>query len=160
MALKLHNRPLCPYYFSLSAVCVFAIWYEFERLHKPEVLISAIAALITFGVYSYKQHLDEAKLFKELFSEFNLRYDELNETLNSIKDRRDSRQLCQPEIDKVYSYFNLCAEEHFFHKAGYIDELVWNTWYRGMSIFFKNPQIMDLWDDEPKDTYYGFRPQI
>ena len=59
----------------------------------------------------------------------------------------------------LFSYFNLCAEEYFFYKAGYFDRRVWKSWYRGMKVFFKHPRIQALWEQDCKaDSYYGFRP--
>jgi hypothetical protein len=59
----------------------------------------------------------------------------------------------------IFSYFNLCAEEYLFYMAGYIDRRVWESWYRGMKVFFKHPRIQALWEQDSKaDSYYGFRP--
>jgi len=44
---------------------------------------------------------------------------------------------CPRGRELLFSYFNLCAEEYFFHKAGYVDQDVWKSWYRGMSVFFE-----------------------
>jgi hypothetical protein len=47
-------------------------------------LVPAIGGVTGFTYFLYRQHLDEAKLFKELFAEFNARYDALNNDLNTI----------------------------------------------------------------------------
>jgi len=41
-------------------------------------------ALAGFFYFVYRQHLDETKLFKDLFVDFNARYDKLNDRLNAI----------------------------------------------------------------------------
>jgi hypothetical protein len=89
------------------------------------------ASLVSRILY-IRQHLDEAKLFKELFAEFNARYDALNDDLNTILFGPPEGLLSADEREYLFSYFNLCAEEYFFYRAGYIDRRVWESWYRGV----------------------------
>ncbi len=92
-------------------------------------------------------------------TQFNGRYDKLNDELNKILTGRGEGELSEKEREFIFSYFNLCAEEYFFYKAGYIDEYVWQSWRRGMDVFFHHPRIRNLWDIDCKaDSYYGFRP--
>ena len=132
---------------------------SFAAGHRPELLASAIGGIAGFTYFIYRQHLDETKLFKELFKEFNARYDALNDDLNTILSGPSEGSLSPDEKKPVFSYFNLCAEEYFFYKAGYIDRRVWESWYRGMGVFFKHPRIHALWkQDCEADSYYGFLP--
>lgn len=62
-----------------------------------------------------KQQLDEASLFKDLFVQFNEKYDDLNEELNRIKSQ-DSISL--QDCNTLYDYFNLCGEEYLFYQQG------------------------------------------
>ena len=159
MALKLHNKRLYPYIFIFGCLIVVSCWIRFLGGHRPELLASGIGAVAGFVYFLYRQHLDETKLFKELFSEFNSRYDDLNDALNVIRFGPKERELTVEEQDTVFSYFNLCAEEYFFYTAGYIDHQVWLSWQRGMKDFFIHPKIKRLWDDDCKsDSYHGFTP--
>lgn len=159
MALRLHNRRLFPLFFFGTSVAVVVLWYLFAVGHRVEVLLSAIGILVSFAYFLYRQHLDETKLFIDLFVEFNGRYDKINEGLNSIRLGPKECELSKDERDLLFSYFNLCAEEYFFYKAGYLDQSVWQAWCRGMNDFFDHPRIRDLWDlDCRSDSYYGFRP--
>jgi hypothetical protein len=107
----------------------------------------------------YRQHLDETKLFQELFVGFNERYNKLNARLNGIRFGPKESDLSDHERDVLFDYFNLCAEEYLFYKAGYIDHSVWNSWRQGMCVFFKVPRIRRLWDEDSKTgSYYDFRP--
>ena len=161
LALKLHNRRWFPLIFFVSSVAVVVLWYLFALGHRPEVLLSSIGAVAGFSYFLYHQHLDETKLFKDLFIEFNVRYDKLNDGLNTILVGPKEGELSESERELVFSYFNLCAEEYFFYKAGYIDQSVWQAWCRGMDIFFTHPRIRDLWDADCRaDSYYGFRPSV
>ena len=119
----------------------------------------ALGGVVGFNYFIYRQHLDEAKLFNELFAGFNDRYDALNDHLNAILFGPHDGLLSADERERLFSYFNLCAEEYLFYKAGYIDREVWEFWRRGMKVFFKHPRIQALWVQDCKaDSYYGFRP--
>jgi hypothetical protein len=159
MALRLHNRRLYPLSFLVGSAVVIAAWWRFDAAHRSELLATAIVGVASFTYFLYRQHLDEAKLFKELFTEFNLRYDTVNDDINAILIGPRDGALSAREKDRLFSYFNLCAEEYFFYKAGYIDRQVWESWCRGMKAFYKHPRIQPLWDEECKsDSYYDFRP--
>jgi hypothetical protein len=159
VALKLHNRGWFPFIFLGSSVAVVALLYRLPVEHRPELSLSAIGVIAGFGYFLYGQHLNETKLFKELFVEFNARYDKLNDGLNRILVGPNAGELSESERELVFSYFSLCAEEYFFYRAGYIDESVWESWCRGMNVFFGHPRIRDLWDADCKaGSYYGFRP--
>jgi hypothetical protein len=159
LALRLHNRRWFPLIFFTISVAVVVLWYLFAAGHRPEVLFSSIGIVTTFAYFLYRQHLDEAKLFKDLFIEFNARYEKLNDGLNTILAGPEHGEFSESERELIFSYFNLCAEGYFFYKAGYIDHSVWQAWRRGMDVFFAHLRIRDLWDADCKaDSYYGFRP--
>src|SRR5690348_9218707 len=161
MALTLHNRRWYPLLFLTGIALVIGVWLRFEAGHRPELLVSAIGGVAGFTYFLYRQHLDETKLFNELFVEFNARYDKLNDGLNTIAFGPHEGILSVSERKLLFSYFNLCAEEYFFYKAGYLDDLVWKSWERGMGVFFRHPRIRDLWDRDCKaDSYYGFHPRL
>ena len=159
MGLKLHYRRWFPFIFLGSSVAVVALWYNLAVGRRPELLLSSILAVAGFGYFLYGQHLNETRLFKELFAEFNARYNELNDGLNRISAGPEQGELPENDRELVFRYFNLCAEEYVFYRAGYIDDYVWHSWCRGMSVFFGHPRIRDLWDADCKaGSYYGFHP--
>ena len=163
MALKLQNRKFYPFAFAGSVLAVAIIWYLVFGFSRGQPFLTIIGAIAAFFYFWYKQHLEETKLFKELFTEFNRRYDGLNNRLNEIIRGDPTTKLKEDERSLVFDYFNLCAEEHFFHKAHYVDEAVWNAWRNGMAFFFNNPRIRDLWNEEcesadERASYYGFEP--
>jgi hypothetical protein len=118
MPLTLHNRKWYPFIFVIGATTVMAAWLRFAAGHRPELLVSTIGGIAGFTYFLYRQHLDEAKLFKELFGEFNARYDALNDVLNAILSGPREGMLSADERGHLFSYFNLCTEEYFFYKAG------------------------------------------
>jgi hypothetical protein len=159
MSLRLRNRKRYPYCFLALSVLAFTLWAKFLPGHPPEVLLSGLATIAGFTYFLYRQHLDETRLFKELFVEFNARYDKLCEGLNTILFGQCNDRLSAKERDLLFGFFNLCAEEFFFYNIGYIDRHVWEAWSRGMSVFFQNERIRALWDAESKtSSYYGFQP--
>lgn len=158
MALTLRNRKWYPFFF-LIGISAIGAWFYFGAAHRPELLISAVGGIAGFAYFLYRQHLDETKLFKELFTEFNAKYDAMNYALNAILFGQSEGLLSPAEREHLFKYFNLCAEEYFFYTAGYIDKHVWQSWYRGMGVFFKHPRIKALWEQDSKsESYYGFQP--
>jgi hypothetical protein len=159
MALRLRNKRWYPLVFLGGFAAAIAAWLIFPAVHRPELLVSFVGGLAGFTYFLYRQHLDEAKLFKELFAEFNNRYDALNDDLHAILSAPTGESLSAKEKERLFSYFNLCAEEYLFFKAGYIDHDVWKSWYRGMEDFFKHPPIRALWvQDSEAGSYYDFQP--
>jgi uncharacterized membrane protein YjjP (DUF1212 family) len=73
VALKLHNRRWYPLIFLLVAATVIAAFLRFGAGRGPEISLSAIGVVAGFAYFLYRQHLDETRLFKELFAEFNAR---------------------------------------------------------------------------------------
>lgn len=158
MAFKLPRRKYFPAFFLIAVLAALALWFQLKN-PRPEVLLFLLGAAGGFAYFLYRQHLDETKLFLELFTVFNARYDKLSNDLNKILDGPKNGLMSQNERDTVFKYFNLCAEEFLFHESGYIDDKVWKTWLKGMAIFFSHPRIAAVWETEKEtDSYYGFYP--
>jgi hypothetical protein len=159
MALRLRNRRLYPLFFLILCAAAITAWLIFPTIRQPGFLVSAIGSIAGLTYFLYRQHLDETKLFKELFTEFNRRYDDLNDGLNAIRFAPPGNSLSAQEKECLFSYFSLCAEEYLFYKAGYIDRDAWKSWCRGMKVFFGHPAIREVWkQDSESDSYYGFQP--
>jgi hypothetical protein len=157
MALKLQNKSWFPAILLIGCTAVFVTWLRFGANHGPEVLLSGLGAVAGFTYFLYRQHLDETKLFKELFVEFNERYGKMNDGLNRILSGPADADLSEQERDLLFGYFNLCSEEYLFYRAGYIDERVWQSWRKGMDLFLNHPRVAALWQRERQnDSYYGF----
>lgn len=141
------------------ASILFFIFNKIEGRWEAVVGVSSI--LISSLFFIQKQKLEELNLLKDLFIEFNKRYNKLNESLNLIVKKDKIENLTEVEINILYDYFNLCGEEYFYHKNGYIHLVVWESWLNGMKYFYKNPQIKKIWQEELKEnSYYGFNQSI
>jgi len=119
--------------------------------------------LIITIVFNYKNNqLSNHKMQKELFTEFNKRYNDLNDNLNllgssSIDDF--SKWFSDEDRIKIkatiYDFFNLCSEEYYWKKEGRIPQKVWNSWYKGMNdIYNRSELISKMWDDECENEGY------
>lgn len=125
-----------------------------------DIITSAILAsagvLITVVYSSLNYVLSHQMMQKQLFTEFNGRYDSLNNylihiekfypTLSQLNDAPNSEELKQ----KVVDYFCLCAEEYYWSvRKGRIDKIMWESWQAGMNYWYNNvPAIKELWQSE------------
>jgi hypothetical protein len=124
--------------------------------NNPSVSITALGGLVSFYYFIQKQQLDELTLFKDLFNNFNSRYDNLNQSLNAIAQGDENEPLTTEEVSKLYDYFNLCGEEYLYYALGYIYPDVWQAWRNGMSTYLKHKRIREQWlKEEKSNSYYG-----
>ena len=91
---------------------------KFTTAPKGTLVASVIAAALGFCYFVQQQKLAEMRLFRELFTGFNERYDKLSQRLREMvacgrpRDEADKRA--------IIDYFNLCGEEYLFYSEGYI----------------------------------------
>ena len=133
---------------------------------RVEILGAVIATGISLslGIRHYKTEND--KLFKELFTEFNSKYDnKFNHTLEDIvvnyKLVKDY-ELDKKQMKLIIDYLNFCAEEYLWKTKNRIPEKVWNSWENGMVYYLNNPLINEviLREKGQKDSYYGLFEKI
>ena len=154
--LKLKNRRWYPFIFLIGSAAAIALLYALGY-EKPEQLLAGVVTVAGFTHFLYRQHLDETKLFKELFVEFNRRYDEMKDGLNEIVYGTQQGEPSEPQRKLLFSYLNLCSEEYLFYEAGYIDQEVWESWREGMEDVFRRLRGSEFWKQErEKNSYYGF----
>lgn len=133
---------------------------------KVEILGAFIATGISLslGVRQYKTEND--KLFKELFIEFNSKYDKVfNEVLQLIVEKyeTDSNYKMTPSQEKfIVDYINFCAEEYLWRTKGRIPKSVWDSWENGMIYYLNKPLINEVVIKEKgqKDSYYGLYKKL
>jgi hypothetical protein len=110
----------------LGGVGVWATWYYSKQANKRE----------------------DDRILKELFTEFNMRYDKLNNDLGRAVLKTEIEELDEKSKDAIIDYFNLCAEQYMWFKRGRIDEVIWKSWNAGMNYWYKQAVIKQLWMDE------------
>ncbi len=135
-------------------------------LLQNEIFITVIVTIIslTFTI-NYNRYVKK-KIFHEVFTYFNKRYDQLNENLNRLKEGRVLifKQNNDLEFQKklfIYDYLNLCAEEYFWFREGMINVNVWDNWFSGIQYFLQNDDIISVIKSErgepySQKSYYGF----
>lgn len=151
---------LFKYYFVIAffaCLAIIGLGLSLPDILRPSLIITILGGIISSIYLVQKQKLEELKLFKDLFTEFNHRYDQMNEDLNRIIKVSPDDELTDTEINQLYDFFNLCGEEYLYYKQGFILPEVWNSWKNGMTIFYRNSRIRSLWENELEThSYYGF----
>lgn len=141
--------------FLLALAVILGLWAIIPAFHNVPILATLVTGAFGAFYFFLQQHLEQARFFKELVTEFDRRYDEKNDTLLSIKESKED--LTQKEKQAIIDYFNLCAEEYLFYEAGYVYECVWDSWYNGMKQYGQDERIAKLWKKEIQtNSYYGF----
>lgn len=129
---------------------------EIVKAFTPAFLgLVGLAITLIFSIAN--KILNNQKMEKELFKEFNERYNSLNEDLRSIASETKFEDLITlvsktvegKTLDLVLiDYFNLCAEEYYWKKRKRIGSEIWNAWHEGMIYYYKFPAVKELWRRE------------
>jgi len=127
------------------------------------IILSGVAIWLTFRYQKHSKKLANDKMLKELFTEFNTRYDKLNDTLNEISDGhpnwlnniKSDEKYKQNSYNVIIDFFNLCAEEYFWFKEGRINAKIWKSWSKGMNDIFNDSQLIQtIWSKECENEGY------
>jgi len=158
------RRAYFPALFLVTAMLRFGAGYWSSRnssdvvFWQPKTAFELLVAAAAFFYFLYHQDHKDTQMFVSLFEKFNSRYDKLNEKLNALISRPIGSPLNAEDVNTLYDYFNLCAEEYLYYEAGYIDEKVWLAWLRGMNYFASDESVRRLWQKEIESgSYYGFK---
>jgi len=128
-------------------------------------ILGGTGIIITAYYSWHAKKIANEQMLKQLFTEFNKRYSDLNDSLVEIKENFSKiEDLTNSDREyelrnKVNDFFNLCAEEFYwcYHKKR-IDPLIWKSWHAGMNDWYRVPIIKELWKNEikanGKDSYY------
>ena len=158
MHFDLHHRTKFPLLFGIGCLSVLALSFVLNPSERLAVSVTLLTAVAGITAFLYSNHSQETALFRDLFREFNSRYDSLNERLNEIYNRPTDIPIEAIDRGLLCDYFNLCAEEQMFARAGCIDSSVWRAWQNGMRFFAQDPEIRTFWEQElGQDSYYDFR---
>ena len=140
------------------AICAITLIMCLAETDQMPFVGSVVATVLAFCYFVQQQRLAETILFKQLFTEFNCRYDKLNDKLLEIAQYQDQSvmNLEQGHRNKIVDYFNLCGEEYLFYKEGYIHRDVWRSWCRGMLWYMEKEPFLSIWNEElTTESYYG-----
>lgn len=148
-----------------------------ENTLIASIILGSTGIIITAYYSWHSKKIADEQMLKQLFTEFNNRYDLLNNYLVIIEQKYPSAELLDKAENaaelkqKVIDYFSLCAEEfYWFRHKKRIEPLIWKSWQAGMNYWYnKVPVIRSLWEKEVavngKASYYitnhveFFKPQ-
>lgn len=120
----------------------------------PALIIGGIGIGVTILYNKRTSALAHHKMQKELFTEFNLRYDKLNGELYRIAVKYEGKGYDELQLEDrkiILDYFNLCAEEKFWFTKKRLDPQIYYSWEAGMKYWFSIPVIAEAWQAETKD---------
>lgn len=142
------------------AVAVIGMYLtgSIERFDS-ETLFALVGGIFAVAFFLRKSHTEDAQFLYQLFTQFNERYDSLNDDLGRIADLAKSDVVPPKDRAAVIDYFNLCSEEYFLYEEGFVTKRVWRAWSAGMKQWYaKSAVIQRIWGEESVDTdaYYGF----
>lgn len=137
---------------------------EIVKAFTPSVL-GVVGIVITLIYNAANRKLNHQKMEKDLFKEFNERYNSLNEDLRLINSETKFEELNSifSETTKgktlklvLFDYFNLCAEEFYWKKRERISEEIWNAWHEGMMYYYNFPAVKELWRKECESGWRSY----
>ena len=143
----------------LAAFLGVGIVLEFATTDRTPLVGSVIAGVLAFSYFAQAQKLAEMSLFKQLFTEFNQRYDIMNDRL--VKIARSPEPPDEGIRQAIVAYINLCAEEYLWFSEGYIHREVWRSWCVGMLWYLDREPFRTVWVEESAtNSCYGLSLEI
>lgn len=143
------------YWWALTLLLLSTLGLLLWRSEPVTTVATVVGALLSLFYFIQKQKLEELRLFRELFKEFNERYDGMNEKLARIVESKDAI-VSEQEREALIDYFNLCGEEYLYVQLGYIYPAVWTAWHNGMKAVVAVPRVQRVWLVEKETgSYYG-----
>ena len=130
------------------------------------IVLGLIGYCLTAYFAKSSKQIAKDNMMKELFKDFNARYDKINNNLVRLDKAKPTLEVLKKDEkfddynQTIIDFFNLCAEEfYWYHHKHRVDTIVWNSWNKGMNYWFNNiPAIQELWDIEIKNggkiSYY------
>lgn len=144
----------------ISVILGIYIYLKFDN--RIEILGAILATGLSISLSLAQYNIENDKMFKELFREFNNKYDcKFNNELNEIdrKFKLDDKFIVSKDEDKnlIIDYLNFCAEEYLWYTKGRIPYNVWKSWRNGMLYFFKLTPIKEIIisQSNQKESFYG-----
>lgn len=117
--LSRNKTPICLYVGVIASSIIFPLFFN-SNLLALQLGIITLSTTLFLGFLNY-QHTQD-RLFKDLFKEFNERYNILSDQFQHLESKYNAdvkiSDVSKEDLNNVISYLNLCAEEYFwFHKA-------------------------------------------
>ena len=139
---------------------------EFLNITKSfgAIILAIVASFLAYRHNKLTRELSNDNLQKQLFTEFNSRYDKLNDLLRFVMEfshEKEEEFMKAHESEmfgeftksfikfKINDYFNLCSEEYYWYSKRRVDERIWSSWKKGMNDIYNSSSIIQKqWQDE------------
>lgn len=124
------------------------------------VSIAVAVATFIWGVKSYKDQMNA-----QLFLEFTRRFEEIMQSFpEDAWAARLNLQETTPESSKklslsVLKYMNLCSEEYYLYKKGWLNASIWRIWEAELMRTLQTPLMVREWKTLSRefDAYPAFQ---
>ena len=121
---------------------------SFDVLVQVCTLLSIAFGVIAFfwGVRSYNRQMTA-----QVFIEYTKRFDEIMQSFppNAWGARLNSGESTPEDSNEISAsalrYLNLCAEEYFLYKSGYLSKHVWGIWEAELKRTLRTPLYIREW---------------
>ena len=133
--------------------------FNFDKIFT---FVGGIIGVVTFvwGVTSYKNQMNA-----QLFLEFTRRFEEVMQSFpqNAWAARVNSEETLPEESQEltlsVLRYLNLCGEEYYLYKKGWLDRRLWALWEGELERTMRTPLFVREWKKLSRefDTYPAFK---
>ncbi len=145
--------------FLIFFVCFIGFFFETYQT----LFVGIIAGLIAICYERQKTKIEDQTFKREIFHRYNEKYNLLNDNLVDLSkisvnahlefysggksDLKDWIEYIEDtkniEYTKnIFDYLNLCAEEYYWHKKGFVEKEVWGCWHSGMISWYKKAKLM------------------
>ena len=143
----------------LAVVLALVLILSYNQTVEMEIIISILAIGISLSFSVSQSSLANDRMFRELFMEYNQRYDRMNNDLYRITG---IIELLPEDKQMIIDYFNLCAEEYLWFKKGRIPEDIWEAWKVGIKHYKNYPLFRLVAEEETSHdvSYYQFFREV
>lgn len=145
---------------SLVACISLLTFFRSKGMIETNIFLITCGTTITIFISIINYFQSNDKFFKELFTEFNKRYDSMNSFLHQVKE---IAPLTEEDKQRVIDYLNLCAEEYMWVKKGRLPIDIWNSWKNGIMLHLEKESIRNIFLEEQRlwrSSYYGFFDEL
>lgn len=108
-------------------------------------MTAIVATGISISISLRQLKVENDKIFKELFIQFNTKFNEnFQKELEKIVEKHKNNidyEVNEFEKILIIEYLNFCSEEYLWYKRGRIYEEVWTAWENGMLYYFNKKPI-------------------
>ncbi|MBI5648227.1 MAG: hypothetical protein HY962_14950 [Ignavibacteriae bacterium] len=128
-------------------------------------VLSAVAAAVSLliGVWTYRRQINV-----QAFFEYTRRFEDIINQLSveersTLFDANPPPETISPEANRfILRYLNLCSEEYYLVKKGWLSKDVWNIWKQELERTIKSPVVDREWKTyrDEFSAYTEFRSYV